>query len=166
MSNVPRIPQTTPTGGPTAPPASSPLASARRIRLRIAVAAVATAVAGALLIWTVAVPLGGLDLEVAAAGQRVGPASILGAVLIGGAAAWLLLALALRFPYGRTVWTGVAVAVLVLSLTGPVLSGAAGTVLAVLELMHLVVGLALILGLRRSSVPVVGAGRTVTAEAS
>lgn len=168
MSNIPVNPQIPPAGGSAAPPVSStsPWAGARRIRRRSATATLAAAAAGALLIWAAADPLGGLDLELTASGQSVGPASIIGAVLIGGAAAWLLLALALRVPYGRTVWTGVAVAVLVLSLAGPALSGAGGAVLAVLVLMHLVVGIVLILGLRRSAVPRFGTGRTVTGEAS
>ncbi|MGP9681769.1 DUF6069 family protein [Brachybacterium sp. AOP3-A1-3] len=178
MSNIPVNPQTPPTGGFTAPPPSSPpapspspRATVRRIRPRGAVATLVTAVIGALLIWAVAVPLGGLDLELAATGQSVGPAAIIGAVLVGGAAAWLLLALAIHLPHGRTIWTGGAVAVLVLSLTGPAVSGAVGAVLVVLVLMHLVVGIVLILGLRRSTAPrlMAGsavAGRTVTGEAS
>lgn len=168
MSNIPLNPRTPPTSGFTAQPSPppSPRATARRIRPRGAVAALVTAVIGALLIWAVAVPLGGLDLELAASGQSVGPVSIIGAVLIGGAAAWLLLALLIRLRRGRAWWTAVAVAVLVLSLTGPPLSGAGVPVLVTLELMHLVVGIVLILGLRRSAVRQVGAGRTVIGEAS
>ena len=54
---------------------------------------------------------------------------------------------------------------LLLSLAGPPLSGTVGAVLLVLELMHLVVGGVLLLGLRRSVVTRQTARRTVTAEA-
>lgn len=166
MSTIPPTPGTPTMSGSSMPPTATPRASSRRIRPRIAAATLATAAVGGLLVWAAAVPLGGLDHELAAAGQHVGPASIIGAVLIGGAAAWLLLALLIRLRRGRAWWTAVAVAVLVLSLTGPPLSGAGGPVLVTLELMHLVVGIVLILGLRRSAVRQVGAGRTVIGEAS
>lgn len=136
-----------------------------RVRPGPAAAALAAAVAVGLLVWGAATALGGFPLEVPGAGQSVGPGSVTAAALLGGAAAWLLLALLGRRPGGRTRWTRLGILVLVLSLVGPVVSGAAGGVLLVLEGMHLLVGTALILGLRRSAVPRSAAGRTVTAEA-
>lgn len=136
-----------------------------RVRPGRAVAALGAAVAAGLLVWVAATALGGLPLEVPGAGQSVGPGSVTAAALLGGAAAWLLLALLCRRPGGRARWTRVGILVLVLSLIGPVVSGAAGGVLLVLEGMHLLVGTVLILGLRRSAVPRSAAGRTVIAEA-
>lgn len=134
-------------------------------RSRPAAAVIACAAAGGLLIWALAVPLAGLELEVAAAGQRVGPVSIIIAALVGGLAAWLLRALLSRWAHGRTVWTVLGSVVLLLSLAGPALSGAGGAVLVVLELMHLVVGVVLLLGLGRRAGPRRRAGRTVSTEA-
>ncbi len=131
-----------------------------------AAAVIACAAAGGLLIWAAAVPLAGLELEVAGAGQRVGPTSIIIAALVAGVAAWLLLALLSRLAHGRTVWTVVGSVVLLLSLAGPAISGAGGAVLVVLELMHVVVGVVLLLGLRRRAAPRRGAGRTVGTESS
>lgn len=124
------------------------------------------AVIAGLLVWAVAVPVGGLELDVGATGPEVGPLSICVAALVSGAAAWLLLALMIRRPRGRARWTAIAGVILALSLAGPVLSGAVGAVLMTFELMHLLVGSVLIIGLRLSVVPQPAARRTVTAEAS
>lgn len=137
-----------------------------RIRTRTALMTLTAAALAGLLIWALAVPGAGIDLTVAAAGRSIGPAAVLGTALLGGAAAWLLLALLQRRENGRARWTILALAVLVLSLGGPPLAGAAGPVLLILELMHLLVGGVLVLGLRRSAAPSDLAGRTVTAEAS
>lgn len=163
MSNIPLVPAAPTTRGASGRPSPAPWATARRIRRRIAAATFVTAVVGGLLVWAAAVPLGGLELN--ASGQTVGPVSIIVAAMAGGAAAWLLLALLIRRPHGRTWWTALGVTVLLLSLAGPPLSGAGGAVLVILELMHVLVGLVLILGLRRSTVPPPAGGRTVTAEA-
>lgn len=150
---------------PTTPTTSVSELTGYRVRPGRAVTALGAAVAAGLLIWGAAAPLGGLSLAVVAAGRIVGPGSVTVAALLGGAAAWLLLALLGRRPGGRRRWTRVGILVLVLSLIGPVVSGAAGGVLLVLEGMHLLVGTVLILGLRRSAVPRSAAGRTVIAEA-
>ncbi|APX32625.1 hypothetical protein BH708_07725 [Brachybacterium sp. P6-10-X1] len=136
-----------------------------RVHSGRAVAALAAAVAAGLLVWVMAAVLGGLQLAVAGFGQSVGPFSVTAAALLGGAAGWLLLVLLRRRPGGRARWTRIGIGVLVLSLVGPIASGAAGAVLLVLEVMHLLVGTVLILGLRRSAVLRSAAGRTVTAEA-
>ena len=70
------------------------------------------------------------------------------AVLVAGLAAWGVLALLERFTktsdrtFAVVGWT-----VLVLSLLGPVLTGAVGVVLVVLLAMHLVTGATLVIGL-------------------
>jgi hypothetical protein len=148
MSNLPLTarPSTTDPAGAPGPTDAVP----HRVRARRAAAGLGAAALAGLLVWLLAVPLAGLPLEVAAAGRTVGPLSVLASAFLTGAAAWLLLSLLSRFPRGPAVWTGLGLAVLLLSLAGPPLSGATGNVLLVLELMHLVVGGVLILGLRRS----------------
>lgn len=152
-------------GGAAASFTSAPPSTARSPRSRAVLLTLTAAAAAGLLVWAAAVPLAGIELELAT-GQIIGPVSILGAALVGGALGWLLLALLVRLPWGRTVWSAVAAVVLLLSLTGPLLSGAAGGVLLILELMHLAVGLVLILGLRRSTAARALAGTTVTTEES
>jgi hypothetical protein len=70
------------------------------------------------------------------------------AVVVGAAGAGLLRILERRTPGARRVWTGVAMAVWVVSLAGP---AGARTVPAGLTLaaIHLVVGAVVIIGLRR-----------------
>ncbi|WP_433190592.1 DUF6069 family protein [Actinoallomurus sp. CA-150999] len=108
--------------------------------------------AAALVVWALAVPLAGTTLTVRAGGgtSTVGPVPVAVASLLAGLAGWALLAVLERSATRpRRIWTITAVAVLVLSLTGP-LTGAtgAGTAL-VLVLLHLVVGTVLVLGLAR-----------------
>ena len=87
-------------------------------------------------------------IEAGPTAQAVGPASIVFAVLVAGLAAWGVLALLERFTktsdrtFAVVGWT-----VLVLSLLGPVLTGAVGVVLVVLLAMHLVTGATLVIGL-------------------
>lgn len=136
-----------------------------RVRPRIAAGSLAAAVAAGLLVWVIAVPLAGVDL-VLAGGRSVGPGSVVLAALLGGAGGWLLLAMLARARRGRERWTVLALAVLLLSLGTPALSGATGGVLVVLDVMHVVVGGALILGLRRGAAPRSVGRRTVGAEDS
>lgn len=119
-------------------------AAARRPWLRpvVTIAAAATA---ALAVWALAT-LAGIDLV--AGPITIGPASIVAAVLVAGGAAWLLRWLLARLRAGKAIWTTIAAIVLVLSLASPVVSGAAGAALAVLELMHVLVGGGLLLGIR------------------
>ncbi|MET8144026.1 DUF6069 family protein [Sphaerisporangium sp. NPDC005288] len=119
--------------------------SARRALLSVA-GATLTAVAA----WALAGPASGVDLTVRAgdAVQRVGPGAAAAAGLAAGLAAWALLAVLERFTARpRLVFTVVAVAVLLLSLAGPL--GQAVGVASTLRLIgvHLAVGAAVICGL-------------------
>ncbi|MFD6948597.1 hypothetical protein A6A08_18245 [Nocardiopsis sp. TSRI0078] len=115
---------------------------------------VAAAVLAPLFLWALTVPLAGVELTALPGGEprAVGPVAVAVAGLVFGLAAWALLAVlerTVRRP-GR-VWTVVAFSVLVLSLAGPVTSGAEPAAVLVLAGMHVLVGAVLILGLGRSS---------------
>lgn len=115
--------------------------------------AVLVATAAALAAWVVAVPLAGVDLAVRNGGteQPVGPGAVAISALLAGLAAWALLAVLERFTRrARSIWTGVAVAVLLVSMVAP-LSGGVGTAAKLtLVLMHLAVAL-VIPALRRTA---------------
>ena len=65
-----------------------------------------------------------------------------------GLAAWGVLALLERFTkHGGRIFAGIGWTVLALSLFGPVLTGAVGTVIVVLLAMHVVTGATLMTGL-------------------
>jgi hypothetical protein len=121
--------------------------TARRTGRAITVAAGA---AGALLLWVVNDPWGGIDLAVRRgdATQHIGPVAVVATALIAGLAAWGLLAL-LESNVRRPVRTYriVTLIVLALSLTGPLGSGVGISSRLVLLGMHLTVGTALIIGL-------------------
>lgn len=110
------------------------------------------AAVAALVVWAVAVPLAGVALTVRMGGgpQEVGPVSVVVASLVIGLAGWALLAVLERVASrpGR-VWTVVALAVLVLSLLGPLGGAVGGGAMSVLIVMHLVVGGVLVGGLAR-----------------
>ena len=128
-------------------------APARRVRVR-ALAVVGAAFV-ALAVWAAAVPLLGADLLVRPPGgspQPVGPGSIVGASLIASALGWALLALLERRTVrARTIWTGLALVVVLLSLAGPLTAGTTAAGKVVLALMHLAVAALVIPALRRSS---------------
>lgn len=107
---------------------------------------IAAAVTAALVVWVVAVPIAGVTLSTA--GTTVGPAAVTIAVLLAGCTAWLTLILLRSLRGGLTEWTVLGCVVLVASLAAPPLSGASGTSLLVLELMHLVVGATVLTGFR------------------
>ncbi|TDD11765.1 hypothetical protein E1292_04440 [Nonomuraea deserti] len=108
--------------------------------------------AAAMSVWAVAVPVAGTALTVrtGAATQQVGPVAIVVASIVAGLAGWGLLAVLERFVSrpGR-VWAIVALAVLALSLFGPVGSAVGAAATLVLILLHLVVGTVLVPGLAR-----------------
>ncbi|PDP88152.1 hypothetical protein CQJ94_08475 [Glycomyces fuscus] len=113
----------------------------------------AAAVLAPLALWALAVPLLGADLTAFPGGrpQPVGPGAVAFAGLVSAAAAWGLLAVLERTARRpRRAWTATACVVLVLSLAGPLTSGAAPVAVLVLEGMHVLVGAVLILGLGRS----------------
>lgn len=121
--------------------------TARRTGRAITVAAGA---AGALILWAVNDPWGGIDLAVRQGGtrQHIGPVAVVLTALLAGLAAWGLLAL-LERRGRRPVRTFriIAVVVLLLSLAGPLGSGDGLSSTLVLLAMHLTVGAALIIGL-------------------
>jgi hypothetical protein len=111
------------------------------------------------VVWVLAVPVAGIDLMVGAGAtaHRVGLANVLLVSGLAAVAGGLTRCLLARPRRGVLVWNVVAVVVLMLSLAGPAGAATSGAWLT-LTCLHLVVGLAVILGLRRA------AGRsTVTA---
>jgi hypothetical protein len=124
----------------------------RRQALRAA--AVPAAAAAAAAVWTVAVPLAGVDLRVEMNGQAqsVGVGAVVGVALTVGLLGWALLAvLERRARRATTIWTGVALAVAGFSLLGPLTSAVTAAAAAVLVALHLVVAGVLIPAMRRSS---------------
>ncbi len=107
------------------------------------------AAGGAALVW-VAATVAGVDVAVrSGSGTReVGLVSVIvTALVVAGAAAGLLRVLERRTTGGRRLWTGIALAVWVVSLAGP---ASARTLSAGLSLaaVHVVVGAVVIVGLR------------------
>ena len=139
----------------TAIPGRVTAPSRRQVRSRVL--AVTAAVLAALVAWSVAVPLLGVDLTVRTSPgggsvQTIGPGFVLVVSLLASLLGWGLLTMLERRTYrGGTVWTGTAGVVLLLSLTGP-LTAAVTTAGAVsLVLLHLSVGAVLIPLLRRTA---------------
>lgn len=113
---------------------------------------VAVGVLAALAVWVVAVPLLGVSLAVqfsaGTAVQEVGLVSVGATALVGGLVAWVSLAGVERLvKSARTVWIGVAVLVLFVSLIAPMTSGTSTGAKVTLTVMHLVVGAILIWGM-------------------
>jgi hypothetical protein len=121
----------------------------------------------ALFIWVIAVPVLGIALVVEFPGappQTVSPFSVAAAPRVAGLFAWVLLWVSRRFlRAGLAVWRTFAVAVLVLSLSGPAIGGATAAVIATLSLMHLVVGGVLVLGLPGAGQRTAGKKRRIRA---
>ena len=110
--------------------------------------AVAVTVAAAALVWLVGEPLLGNDLVVEQPGQApldLGLAAFVIITLGASLAGWAVLALLEKVTrYGRRIWTGLAVAVVVVSFL-PLLSAQMSTGSAVvLAIVHLVVGAVLV----------------------
>ncbi len=110
------------------------------------------AVIAAAAIWVLAVPVLGLHLIIRfgnGSAQNIAIGYVLGATLIASLAGWgLLVVLERRIPRGRTIWTFVAVAVLLVSLSLPFIAGTSASSKAILAAMHIVVAAILIVGLR------------------
>lgn len=115
------------------------------------------AVAGAILVaaavWVLAVPLLGTQLLVRfgdSPPQSVGIGFVLGGGLVASLVGWSLLAiLEKRTVRARDIWTGIAIAVLLVSLTLPLAAGTTMSTKAALALMHLGAASVLIPTLRR-----------------
>lgn len=104
--------------------------------------------------WVVAVPALGVVLRVKMAGRpsmAIGLPQVVLTVLVVSLTGWALLAILERAtPQAGTIWTAVATVVLVLSYTAPLTAGAAPAATTVLVVLHSIVGLTLIAGLRRT----------------
>ncbi|MEV0316461.1 DUF6069 family protein [Nonomuraea fuscirosea] len=125
--------------------------SPARSRVRRLLTVIGAAVA-AVAVWVLAVPVGGIELTVrmGAGPQPVGPVAVVLASLGAGLAGWALLAVLERVTAKAVrIWTITALAVLALSLTGPLGSATGSAATLVLLLMHLVVGSVVVLGLTR-----------------
>lgn len=131
-----------------APVTSGGSASARRAL------AVAGSALAALAVWVLAGALLGVDLRVASSGQvrEVGAGAVLASALLSSLAGWALLALLERFSSrARTIWTSIALVVLLASLAGPLLGALTLGGKLALVLMHLAVAAVLVPALRRTS---------------
>jgi hypothetical protein len=130
-------------------------ATARVARSRALSVAGATLAAAA--VWVVAVRLLGTHLLVrfgAGAPQTVGIGLVVGASLVASLCAWGLLALLeRRTSRALTIWTVVAVVVLLVSLSLPLTAGVAVSTKATLALMHVAAASVLIPSLRSTSAP-------------
>ncbi|WP_051299441.1 DUF6069 family protein [Arthrobacter castelli] len=121
--------------------------SSRRLK-RTAVVIEAAVIA--VLIWAAAVPLAGVDLRVTTGGtvQTIGPVQILVMALLAGAAAWVVLAVAEKVSRRpRRIWFPAAATAGVVSLAGPLFSGASMAAMLVLLGLHVAVGGILTVGL-------------------
>lgn len=105
--------------------------------------------------WVVAVPALGVVLRVKMAGHPsmvIGLPQVVPTILVVSLAGWAMLALLERAtPRAGTIWTAAATAVLVLSYAAPLTAGAAPAATTVLVLLHTIVGMTLIAGLRRTT---------------
>ena len=115
---------------------------------------VAGATLAAVAVWAVEVPLLGIRLQTQfgnAAPQSVGIDAVVLSSLAASLAGWGLLAiLEKRFARARTIWTGIAIAVLLASFSVPLFAGTTTTTKVALAMMHLAVGAVLIPTLRRT----------------
>jgi hypothetical protein len=106
-------------------------------------------------VWAIAVPVLGIHLIIrfgSAAPESVEVGLVAGASALASLAAWGLLALLeRRTRRARSIWTAIAVVVLLVSLSLPLSAGTTNSVRATLALMHVVVAAILIPTLRRGS---------------
>ena len=114
---------------------------------------VAGATLAAVAVWVIEVPLLGIRLLTQfgnTAPQGVGIELVVVSSLAGSLAGWGLLAiLERRFARARTIWTGIAIAVLLASFSAPISAGTTTTTKVALAMMHLAVAAVLIPTLRR-----------------
>jgi Family of unknown function (DUF6069) len=125
-----------------------------RVGIRRALS-VAGAVIAALAVWVIAVPMLGAHLTIrfgSGAPQTIGIALIAGASLLGSLGGWGLLALLeRRTARARTIWTGVAVIVVLASLSLPLTAATTTSAKVALGLTHVAVAAMLIPALRLTS---------------
>lgn len=130
----------------------TPLTATRLTRTR-AISVIAASLA-AVAVWAIAVPLLGTQLLIrfgSGPAQGVGIESVVGASLAASLLGWgLLTLLERRTPRAQTIWSRIAIVVLLVSLSLPLSAGATISSKAALALMHLAVAAVLITGLRRN----------------
>ncbi|GAA4415238.1 hypothetical protein GCM10023169_01370 [Georgenia halophila] len=126
---------------PTASPVTTAATAARSSRSHRLGVAIVAGLAG-FVVWLIAVPL--LDIEILTGspdgGSVVGPGAVLVSGIAASLAGWCVLALLERFTARpRRTWTIVALAVLVLSMSGPLMETQSTAAAATLVAMHLAV---------------------------
>jgi hypothetical protein len=123
--------------------------------LRTRALGVAGAVIAAVAVWVIEAPLLGLNLDIrfgTGAAQTIGIGFVAGATLFASLLGWGLLAiLERRTPRARTIWTAIAVVVLLVSLSLPLYAGIATSTKVALAVMHLAAAAVLIPTLRATS---------------
>ena len=125
-------------------------AAARRIRL----GAILAAAVSNLVLWVIAVPVGGstLDVRQGDGTMSVGAVAVVLVTALAGFAGWALLAvLESRTQQARKTWTAIAIVFLAFSLLGPLGQGIGLTAKLVLTAMHLTAGAVLIPQLARTA---------------
>jgi Family of unknown function (DUF6069) len=136
----------------TAHPRSGEPGSVGRLR-RNRILGVAGATLAAAAVWAIEVPLLGIRLQTQfgnTAPQSVGIDLVVLSALAGSLAGWGVLAiLERRFARARTIWTGIAIAVLLVSFSAPISAGTTTTTKFALAMMHVAVAAVLIPTLRR-----------------
>lgn len=120
---------------------------------RPAVIVLAAVAAG--FLWVLAVPVLGVDLEVAGQdgdARRIGLGAVIASALAAGLAGWGLLALLSHLtPRGGRIWSRLAGLVALVSLTAPLTMAESTPAVLTLGAMHLAVGLVLVAGLPQRS---------------
>jgi hypothetical protein len=127
---------------------------ARARALCVAAGALTAAVA-----WVVEVPLLGLHLNIRFGGgpfaghvETIVAGQVIGAALAASLLGWLLLAvLERRTPRALTLWTGIALAVLAVSVAPPLAAATTTSAAVGLVAMHLAVGAAVIPAMARTA---------------
>jgi len=125
-----------------------------RITSRRALGVIGLATGLSAAVWVLAVPMLGVELDVAdypggpVGARTVGLASVIVTSVVAGLAGWASLALLTRVTQrGRVIWTWLAAAVTAISAGAPMqLTGTASAAVSLVA-MHLVVGTVLITGL-------------------
>lgn len=132
-----------------------------RSRRRRRAAGVGGGILAAVAVWTLAGPLLGVDLQVAPGTnqpQPVGVGAVITASLAAGLAGWASSALLERLTHrARSVWTGLALVVLVASLV-PAQAGVTTATTVALAAMHLAVA-AVVIPVMRVTSPSTRPGR-------
>lgn len=129
-------------------------AGSRSVRWRDRALGVLLAVLAAVLIWVVAAPVAGVDLEATLAEgeppMKIGLGAVIVSSLLTSLLGWGLLALLERVTrHGLRIWVIVAAVFTLLSLAGPTAADSGGAMVA-LALMHVAVGAVLIAAMVRS----------------